>query len=115
MTSSINLDNRVFKPMLLSSNGEVNDLTIFRYYQKDNVVWAEYSGGEIIKGFLIGTNLSNCLNFNYQHINKKQALKTGKCKSEIQLGHDGLLLLKEEWQWTCDDFSKGSSKLIEIR
>lgn len=49
---NINLNNKKFKPEFNSKNGEVSDQTLFFYNQKDNIVWAEYSGGQIVKGKL---------------------------------------------------------------
>ena len=39
--------------------------------------------------------------------------KTGKCKSTIEVVNNKIRL-KEEWEWTCDDYSKGKSELEEI-
>lgn len=47
-------NQRVFKSVSNSSKGEVNHQTLFRYFQEGNLVWGEYSGGEIQTGFLIG-------------------------------------------------------------
>lgn len=44
----LNLDNKKFKSLSNSENGEVSDSTIFHYHQTDNMIWAEYSGGDII-------------------------------------------------------------------
>ena len=57
---------------------EVSDKTVFCYHQKENTIWAEYSGGEIKKGFLVGTIDENKnLHFSYQHINLHDEIKTG--------------------------------------
>ena len=45
------LDGKYFTAVENTSSGEVSDATIFSYHQKDSAVWAEYSGGKIIKGF----------------------------------------------------------------
>ena len=39
----------------VAENGEVDGQTVFHYHQKGNTIWAEYFGGEIKQGFLIGT------------------------------------------------------------
>ena len=44
--------------------------TLFHYKQKCEIVWAEYSGGSIVKGFLIARILeNNALDLPYEHIN----------------------------------------------
>ena len=54
-STDICYDGRRFIPKMNSENGEVNEQTIFTYHQKGKLLWAEYSGGNILKGFLIGT------------------------------------------------------------
>lgn len=111
----INYNNRVFTSISNSDNGEVSSSTIFKYRQQNNIIWAEYSGGEIEKGYLIGTIDKNSnLNFTYQHINIENQIRTGKCRSTPEVLNDGRLKLLEEWEWTNGDKSKGTSELIEI-
>jgi len=50
----INLNKKIFKALSNSDNGEVGNDTIFYYLQNKDIISAEYSGGEIIKGNLIG-------------------------------------------------------------
>ena len=78
------------------------------------MIWAEYFGGEILKGFLIGKMKNQSLQFSYQHLNQNLEVMTGKCKTQIELNSNGKILLNEEWEWTCKDYSKGTSELIEI-
>lgn len=97
-----------------SENGEVSDNTIFSYFQEENIIWADYHGGEIIKGHLIGTiTEDNSLEFVYHHINTSNEVMTGKCISYPEITNAGKIRLKEFWEWTCKDFSKGKSILIE--
>lgn len=110
----INLNNRKFKSLFNSDNGEVSDSTIFHYHQENKIIWAEYSGGDILKGFLIGKIANLSLEFTYQHLNQTLEIMTGKCKSQIEVKEDGKIQLFEDWEWTCRDFSKGTSKLIEV-
>ncbi len=110
----LNLNGKKFQSVSNSNNGEVNSSTLFEYRQKENLVWATYHGGEILFGTLSGRIEQNVLVFTYQHQNKKGDFKTGKCKSIIEL-KDDKLILKEKWEWTCDDYSKGESELTEIK
>jgi hypothetical protein len=112
---SINYDNRNFRSISNSETGEVGSETIFRYHQEGKVVWAEYSGGEIVRGMLIAKMLpDDSLDMRYQHINRKGDLMTGFCKSIPEILLDGRIRLYEEWQWTCGDQSSGSSVIEEI-
>lgn len=78
-------------------------------------VWANYDGGEIVRGHLIGfINQAGHLEMVYHHINVAGKIKTGKCTSRIERLPSGKLRLHESWQWTCDDFSKGESMVDEV-
>lgn len=52
-------NNRVFKPVSNTENGETTNQTTFFYKQEGNIITAEYSGGKILKGHLIGLHDEN--------------------------------------------------------
>jgi hypothetical protein len=113
--SEINYNNKKFASVQNSETGEVSSETVFHYRQKDDLVWAEYSGGEIVFGTLIAKADENSnLNMRYQHINKQGELMTGKCQSLPEILEDGRIRLHEKWQWTSGDLSKGESVIEEI-
>ena len=98
-----------------SENGEVDGQTVFSYHQNGNLLWAEYSGGDVIKGTLIGTVKQNgCLEFTYQHVNTGMQTRVGMCQSRPKFLENGKLELTEEWQWMNGDCSKGTSVLAEV-
>ena len=106
------LDGRNFVAVENSESGEVSEQTIFAYHQKDNAIWAEYSGGSIVKGFLIGTMDGNhCLSFSYQHLNINGELKSGSCHSRPCV-ENGKLRFYEEWQWASGE--AGTSIIEEL-
>lgn len=109
----IDLDNKKFKPLSNTKNGEVSDATVFHYHQRDTMIWAEYAGGEILKGFLIGKISNRSLEFTYQHLNHALEIMTGRCHTRVEINSENKMLLHEDWEWTCKDFSKGKSTLIE--
>lgn len=51
--TKINYDGREFASVQNSVSGEVSAKTVFHYHQKEDLVWAEYEGGEIVFGNLI--------------------------------------------------------------
>lgn len=108
------LNNKKFTAESNSHNGEVSTETIFHYRQKGNIVWATYEGGQILFGTLSGRiENENKLIFTYQHQNLAGEFLTGKCATEIEV-EQGNITLHETWQWTCKDFSHGTSVLKEI-
>lgn len=111
---AINYEGKCFVSKSNTDNGEVNDQTRFFYHQKGNMIWAEYAGGQILKGYLIGTvdDHSN-LTFSYQHINDDLQLRIGSCHSTPTILTDGRLELHETWQWQNGDKTTGQSVLVE--
>ena len=45
-----NYDGRVFVSLENTENGEVDDQTRFAYHQNGFSVWADYAGGDIVRG-----------------------------------------------------------------
>ncbi len=110
-----NYHKKTFKSIAKAANGDVDNETVFYYQQQDNVVWAEYSGGSIIKGFLLAKILENdTLDMRYEHINRAGELMTGVCQSIPEILPDGRTRLHECWQWTSGDLSSGESIIEEI-
>ena len=111
----LNLNKKTFKALSNSDNGEVGEDTLFYYSQNEALIWADYSGGKVVKGHLIGKQLQNGeFDFVYHHINNHGQIKIGKCISKATLLNDGRIKLFEKWQWLCDDMSSGTSELVEV-
>jgi hypothetical protein len=111
----INYDNKTFRSIENTENGEVGGHTIFHYKQKDNIVTATYSGGSIVEGHLIALVLENGdLTMRYHHVNTQNVLMTGKCRSIPEILSNGKIRLHEIWQWTSGDESHGRSIVEEI-
>ncbi|MEY8432801.1 hypothetical protein AALC75_20210, partial [Lachnospiraceae bacterium 48-42] len=105
----------MFHSKMNSENGEVNEQTVFSYHQNGSLLWAEYSGGDILKGSLIGSVSDNGeLDFVYHHMNREMQIKTGKCHSVPTIKENGRIELLEQWEWTSGDFSEGESLLVEV-
>ena len=109
---AFSVEGRLFTAVENSESGEVSDQTVFRYHQNGSVIWAEYSGGSVVKGFLVGTmDEKHCLHFTYQHINRAGEQKTGSCDSEPR-EENGRLRFYEKWKWTMGE--EGTSVIEEI-
>jgi hypothetical protein len=112
---SINYHKKTFKSIANSDDGVVGEQTIFHYQQQGNLVWAEYSGGAIVKGFLVAKVIENdTLDMRYEHINTTGEIMTGLCLSRPETLLDGRIRLYEKWQWTSGDLSSGESIIEEI-
>ncbi|MCH5271033.1 MAG: GNAT family N-acetyltransferase [Lachnospiraceae bacterium] len=110
----IDYNGRYFVPKSNSENGEVDEKTIFHYFQDKEMFWAEYSGGDVEKGYIIGKVASNGeLDFHYQHLNKDNQIRIGKCHSIPHIMENGKIELQEKWQWLNGDMSCGESVVVE--
>jgi hypothetical protein len=110
----INYNDKVFRPVSNTENGETSSETVFHYKQSGTILTSEYSGGKIKKGHLLGVvdengNIEMC----YHQINDKNEMMTGICKSKPEILKNGKIRLHESWQWTSGDQSNGSSIIEE--
>ena len=111
----INYHNKKFKPISSSENSETTSETIFLYKQHQNILTSNYTGGNIIKGHLIGlVDDDGTIHMRYHQINKNGDLMTGICVSKPEITSNGKIKLYESWEWTSGDKSKGHSVLEEI-
>ena len=111
----MNYNNKKFKVISNSVNGEVDESMIFNYLQTGNILSCEYSGVNIIKGNLLGTvDTNGTISMAYHQINNKNQLLTGVCTSYPKILDNGKIQLHEKWQWTNGNKSTGTSVLEEI-
>jgi len=110
----LNYNNKTFKPISNTDNGETSSETVFHYQQEGNLLRATYSGGDIVKGQLIGiVDADGNIDMRYQQLNKRGELMTGTCQSKPEILENGKIRLYEKWQWTSGDRSSGSSIIEE--
>lgn len=108
-------NNKTFRAVSNSGNGETSTETIFHYKQVGNVLMAEYSGGRIVAGHLLGlVDEAGQLDFRYHQINTNGQLMTGSCQSVPEQLPNGKIRLHETWQWTSGDQSSGTSVVDEV-
>lgn len=96
---TVSLDGRTFHGVENSATGDVGQTTTFTYHQDDDVIWAEYSGGGVLRGYLVGTRSAEKLNFRYAHLGVNKATSTGVCESVIEVLDDGRVRFHESWAW----------------
>jgi len=111
----MNYNNKRFRPVLTTENGETSEETLFTYKQTGNILTAEYHGGEIITGHLIGlVDDQGHINMRYHQVNTRGALMTGICFSTPEILDNGKIRLHEQWEWTSGDKTTGSSIIEEV-
>lgn len=113
--SKINYNNRKFRTIQNTENGETSSETVFHYSQEGQILTADYSGGKILKGHLIGlVDENGTINMRYHQVNSAGELMTGICQSTPEILENGKIRLRETWEWTSGDRSKGQSIIEEI-
>ena len=111
----INYNNKKFRAVQTSENGETDEATIFLYKQKGTILTCEYNSKKIEKGHLIGlVDDKGNIEMRYHQINRKGELMTGICFSKPEILSNNKIRLYETWQWTSGDQSKGKSILEEV-
>lgn len=111
----MNYNDKRFRPISNTENGETSSETIFHYKQTGNVLTSEYSGGKIKLGHLIGlVDKNGNIEMRYHQLNDKEELMTGICKSKPEILENGKIRLHENWHWTSGDNSNGQSIIEEI-
>lgn len=112
----IDYNGRCFVSIENTDNGEVSSKTIFEYKQEGHIISAAYSGGEIVKGTLIGVIKGDgCLEFRYNHVNNKNEIRGGQCTSTPKILPDGRIRLYEKWKWLDSEATEGNSIIEEVR
>lgn len=110
----IDYNGKTFSPVSNTANGETSGETVFVYKQMGNILTAEYSGGKIKKGHLIGlVDENGNIDMRYHQINEKDEMMTGICQSRPEFMQNGKIRLHESWQWTSGDRSSGKSTIEE--
>lgn len=113
LVKGINLNNRSFVLSVNTINGDVTNNTYFYFYQENDVIWANYSGGDVKRGFYLGKiKDDNTLKYRFIHIFKDGSMKSGNCEGEIEISSDGSLIIYEKWV-SYDNKTNGRSILKE--
>lgn len=111
----IDYNDRFFRPVQNTDNGETSAETLFHYKQEGNILTSEYKGGRIILGHLIGlVDEEGHIRMHYHQVNDHGEIMTGVCHSTPEILSDGRIRLHELWAWTSGDRSEGRSVLEEV-
>jgi hypothetical protein len=112
----IDYNGRSFVSVENTDNGEVSSKTFFEYKQEGQIITATYSGGEIIKGTLVGiVKEDDYLEFRYNHVNTKNEIRGGQCISTPEILPDGRIRLYENWKWLDSEATEGHSIIEEVK
>ncbi|WP_328222805.1 hypothetical protein [Streptomyces sp. NBC_00310] len=93
------LDGLVLAHVADQAPGQVGTRTRFAYHEKDGEIWAEYAGGDVVRGHLVGTRAGDRLDFRYVQLKTDGATASGHCVSQVSELPDGRVRLEETWEW----------------
>jgi hypothetical protein len=107
----INYDARRFSPVPAAPGRTV----VADYHQQQDLIWAEFAGGEVRRGSLAGTSAPDGeLQFAYCMVLTSGESITGVCRSVPQVLGDGRIRLTEHWERFGDGADSGISILEEL-
>ena len=111
----INYHNRCFVGVENYDDGDLTGAIVFKYQQKNDVVWAMFEGGRVKFGTLIAEidsdgNLTMC----WQYLNVDGEFISGTCRSRLEILVDGRYRLHESWS-VHGSGDRGTSVIEEVR
>ncbi|WP_328539247.1 hypothetical protein [Streptomyces sp. NBC_00344] len=107
------LDGLVLSPVTDQAPGQVGARTRFAYHEQDGRIWAEYDGGDIAHGRLVGTREGDRLDFRYVQLTREGMTSSGHCVSVVAELPDGRIRLEEAWEWESRQ-GAGTSAVEEL-
>ena len=116
----LSLDNRVFIPVHNSEDGVASGKTRFHFWQEGMVFYADYFGGDVREGHIIGqftdeaqdgTPMGDML---YHCLTTDKTLKAGKARAVFSVMEDNRLAFELDWEWINGDHSWGQSRYEEV-
>lgn len=106
---AIDYDGRRFSP-------EEGHGTVATYHQEGDTIWAEFSGGDVLRGSIAGTrNADGTLHFGYSMVLGGGEIIVGRCHSTPSILEDGRVLLTEQWERYLPHAAAGTSRIVETR
>ena len=110
----INYDGRVFRSAAAETAGPDGQGPVGHYHQDGDVVWAEFSGGQVVRGALIGTSgRDGVLRLAYCQLMASGEAVAGQCTSIPTVLGDGRIRLDEHWQRSGPDGPAGVSVIVQ--
>lgn len=107
----VDYDGRRFSPVPAAEGPP----TVAHYHQDEELVWAEFGGGEVVLGSLTGTSAADGeLRFAYCMVRADGEVVTGICRSVPEVLADGRIRLTEYWRRFGTGACSGISTLEEL-
>ena len=110
----VNYEGKYFRKVSAAEDG--GETPLAQYHQDGDLVWAQFSGGEVRRGALAGTcSPQGVIRFAYSMVLTGGSIISGMSTNTPQVLEDGRIRLHEEWERYGDHADKGISYLEEVR
>lgn len=110
----LDYDGRSFRSTAAETAGGDGFGPVGHYHQRGELVWAEFAGGAVVQGSLVGTCAPDgTLTLAYCQMLAGGEVVAGRCTTTPELLDDGRLRLREQWQRFDDEGSTGVSYIEE--
>jgi len=110
----INYNGRTFCSAAAETAGADGAGPVGHYHQAGNVVWAEFAGGKVVRGTLVGScDHDGVLELAYSQLLHTGEVIAGRCRSVPDVLTDGRIRLHEHWQRFGADPGTGVSVIEE--
>jgi hypothetical protein len=110
----ISLDGRCFNVASTAASGVVGTETIFSFRQDGAFISAEYAGGQIRRGYLVGVLEDAKLTFRYCQIQHDGRLDGGVSECSVNRLPDGRVRIIEGFEWASRPGERGINVFEEI-
>ena len=95
----MDLDGRQMYVSSTAQQGVVGSDTRLHFRQRGSRVLAQYAGGAITRGLLVGRITGMHLAFRYTQVEESGEIHGGRSVCEVQRQHDGKLRILEHFTW----------------
>ncbi len=109
-----NYDGKLFVGVENYDEGDLNRQSLFRFYQRGDVVWSTIEGGGVAFGTIVAkVTEDEALDMVWQYLSTHGRFVSGTCRAEPELTADGRIRLEEEW--TINETGEHGFSVLEER
>ncbi|MDE3720129.1 DUF6196 family protein [Nocardiopsis sp. N85] len=100
VTDGLDLDLRVFEVAETARPGAVSSGTRFEFRERRGTVEADYTGGGVVRGLLVGRREHDRLTAAYSQVDTEGRVRTGTAVMSVTRSPDGRTLLTGDHTWS---------------
>lgn len=99
MDQRFDLDGMTMNAVQTAPNGVVSEDTHFHFHQDGERVHADYSGGRVERGYLVGLVEDATFEFCYCQIHTDGSIDNGRSQCELRIDESGAVQVVEHFEW----------------